>query len=33
MGWWTLVFIAILLGGAWGMARLEHRYSGLRPQT
>jgi uncharacterized protein len=31
MGWWTLVFIAILLGGAWGMARLEHRFSGLRP--
>jgi hypothetical protein len=33
MGWWTLLFIAILLGGAWGMARLEHRFSGLRPQT
>ena len=33
MGWWTLVFIAILAGGAWGMARLEHRFSGLRPQT
>jgi hypothetical protein len=33
MGWWTLVFMAILLGGAWGMARLEHRFSSLRPQT
>ena len=33
MGWWTLVFIAILLGAAWGMARLEHRFSGLRPRT
>jgi len=33
MGWWTLVFIAILLGGAWGMARLESRFSGLRPQA
>jgi len=33
MGWWTLLFIAILLGGAWGMARLENRFSGLRPQA
>jgi uncharacterized protein len=33
MGWWTLLFIAVLLGGAWGMARLEHRFSGLRPQA
>jgi hypothetical protein len=32
MGWWTLVFTAILLAGAWGMARLEDRFSGLRPQ-
>jgi uncharacterized protein len=31
MGWWTLVFIAILLAGGWGMARLESRFSGLRP--
>jgi uncharacterized protein len=31
MGWWTLLFIAILLGGAWGMARVERRFSGLRP--
>ena len=33
MGWWTLLFVAILAGGAWGMARVEHRFSGLRPQT
>jgi uncharacterized protein len=33
MGWWTLVFIAILLGGAWGMARLESRFRDLRPQA
>jgi hypothetical protein len=33
MGWWTLVFIAILLAGAWGMARLETRYAILRPKT
>jgi hypothetical protein len=33
MGWWTLLFIAVLLGGAWGMARLEHRFSGLRSQA
>jgi hypothetical protein len=30
MGWWTLVFIAVLLAGAWGMASLERTYSGLR---
>lgn len=33
MGWWTLVFIAILGFGAWGMATLERRFSGLRPKT
>ena len=33
MGWWTLVFIAILGAGAWGMAALESRFSGLRPKT
>jgi uncharacterized protein len=33
MGWWTLVFIAILLTGAWGMSRLEDRFSGLRPKA
>jgi len=31
MGWWTLLFIAILLAGGWGMTRLESRFSGLRP--
>ena len=31
MGWWTLLFIAILVGGGWGMSRLEHRFSALRP--
>lgn len=32
-GWWTLVFIAILAFAAWGMARLERRFSHLRPRT
>ena len=31
MGWWTLVFIAILAGAAWGMAKLERRFGGLQP--
>jgi len=31
MGWWTLAFVAILLGAAWGIARLESRFKGLRP--
>ena len=31
MGWWTLAFIAILLTAGWGMARLEARFSELRP--
>jgi len=31
MGWWVLVFIAVLAFGAWGMARLEQRYKHLRP--
>ena len=31
MGWWTLGFVAILLGAAWGIARLESRFKGLRP--
>jgi len=31
MGWWTLLFIAILLAGGWGMTRLEERNRGLRP--
>ena len=33
MGWWTLVFIAILLAGGWGMARLEDRFKVLRPKA
>ena len=33
MGWWTWVFIAILLFGAWGMGKLESRFAGLRPKT
>jgi len=33
MGWWTLLFVAILLAGAWGMATLERRFKGLRPTT
>jgi len=33
MGWWTLVFIAILLTAGWGMARLERRYADLRPKA
>jgi uncharacterized protein len=33
MGWWTLLFVAILAGGGWGMSRLEQRFSGLRPQA
>jgi hypothetical protein len=33
MGWWTWVFIAILLFGAWGMARLERRFARLRPNA
>ncbi len=32
MGWWTLVFIAVLAAGGWGMARLEERFKVLRPQ-
>jgi hypothetical protein len=33
MGWWVLVFVAILLAGAQGMARLERRFRRLRPST
>jgi len=33
MGWWTLVFIAVLLGAGWGMTWLERRFSGLRPKA
>lgn len=33
MGWWTLLFVAILAAAAWGMARLERRFKGLRPRA
>ena len=33
MGWWTLLFIAILVAGGWGMSRLEVRFTILRPKT
>jgi uncharacterized membrane protein YedE/YeeE len=33
MGWWTLLFIAVLAFGAWGMAALESRFKHLRPRT
>jgi uncharacterized protein len=32
MGWWTLAFIAVLLAAGWGIARLENRFSRLRPK-
>jgi len=32
MGWWALAFVAFLAFGAWGMARLERRFAGLRPR-
>ena len=33
MGWWTLVFMAILALAAWGMDRLERRFEYLRPKA
>ena len=33
MGWWTLLFIGSLAFVAWGIARLEARFKGLRPRT
>ena len=30
-GWWTLVFVVILAGAAWGMARLERRFGKPQP--
>lgn len=33
MGWWALIFVAVLAGGAFGMARLEQRFRGWRPQS
>ncbi len=31
MGWFVLAFVAFLIFAGWGMSRLEHRFSGLRP--
>lgn len=33
MGWWALAFVLFLLAGARGMAHLEQRFKGLRPQA
>jgi uncharacterized protein len=33
MGWWTLLFVAVLLAAGWGMARLETRFRHLRPAS
>jgi len=33
MGWWVLVFIAALLGGARGLGWLEQRFASARPQA
>lgn len=33
MGWWALAFVALLLAAAKGMAWLERRFRGLRPQS
>jgi hypothetical protein len=33
MGWWALAFVAFLAFAGWGMARLEARFAGLRPQS
>jgi hypothetical protein len=33
MGWWVLVFVAALLGGARGLRWLEQRFASARPQT
>jgi hypothetical protein len=32
MGWWVLLFIALLAFAGWGMRRLEQRFAGLRPR-
>ena len=32
MGWWVLLFIALLAFASWGMRRLEQRFAGLRPR-
>jgi hypothetical protein len=31
MGWWALVFVAVLAFAAWGMAKLERRFAYLNP--
>lgn len=33
MGWWALAFVVLLAAGARGMAYLEQRFQGLRPQA
>ena len=33
MGWWALAFVVFLLAAARGMAWLEQRFQGLRPQS
>lgn len=33
MGWWALLFLAVLVGGGLGMARLEKRFRHWRPQA
>jgi uncharacterized membrane protein YedE/YeeE len=33
MGWWALAFVVFLAAGARGMAHLERRFQGLRPQA
>ncbi|GMV45292.1 MAG: hypothetical protein AMXMBFR66_06900 [Pseudomonadota bacterium] len=32
MGWWVLVFVAVLAGAAWGMRGLERRFAHLEPR-
>ncbi len=31
MGWWALIFVAVLALAAWGMAKLERRFAYLNP--
>jgi hypothetical protein len=32
MGWWVLVFVAVLVFAGWGMGRLERRFAHLQPR-
>lgn len=32
IGWWALLFVAVLAFGAWGMGKLEQRFAYLRPR-